>query len=196
MGSIESSSTISRTTRFDQKNPCPEPRVESSSVETISKTRRSTFFQNMKVQLKNSFSQPNTDGGKRGGGANPVIRKRGTKPNSPIEVEAARHWRPAERRPPGPNCRNEQPMRNFLEDADRFFFSKGKFVSARRLWRPRFSVRLDPGESDRTRISALPWLVCPEISIEKKDRAKIFDTPSSHLHTNTFPVFVFMLSET
>ena len=98
---------------------------------------------------------------KKGRGANPVIRKRGTKPNSPIEVEAARRWPAAERRPPGRNCRNEQPMRNFLEDAELFFFSKGKFVSAPRPPRLRFSGSSDSGESVRARISVLPSLAYP-----------------------------------
>ncbi len=86
------------------------------------------FFPKHKIQLNNSFpNRTRTDGGKRGGG--PV---RGTKPNSPIEVEAAG----ARAQPRAAGTARIAAMNNrcgiFFGGCRNFYFSKGKFVWPRR----------------------------------------------------------------
>ena len=62
----------------------------------------------------------------KGGGWTDIEVGGGTEPNSPIEVVQAQDQSAAVHCRCRLDCRNEQPMRNFLEDAENFF-QKGKF---------------------------------------------------------------------
>ena len=115
----------------------------------------------MKVQLKNSFSQPNTDGGKRGGGPIQSYEREGRNQTAQSRLRLpGAGLQPSAARPAGIAAMNNR-CGIFLEDAEVFFFSKGKFVSAPRPPRLRFSGSSDSGESVRARISVLPSLVYP-----------------------------------